>query len=420
MKKFTLVFAFMLLSFATVFAQEIDKPSMNKAKKYLDEGDLKMAKAHIEAYLESEKFKKKPKENAYVLQGEVYMAIATSENEADQALLDNPIEATLAAFDKVKEMSGGKGSDYDRVFVNDGVDETTFQIKPGLVEQFKNIFFTRAADAYNKEEDYKKAMKNFELAYKVVPTDTNAALYAYVSARQDDDAEGTARNAKKLMSLKYEKPEPYLVMGYEAYQAGQDLKADDKKEAAMKKYEEMLDYTEQGLAAVPDSLSGDLRQRQVQAYILLERMDDAIAKLKTNLEKDPDNITTIFTIGALYDEKGEEKEAMKYYDQALAKKPEYYEVNLNYAIIYLDEAKEVFKELDALFDKSGKVTDPEKEAKLSKEYDALLKKAIPYLETARKSKPQDLPVLQQLARAYQQLDMTEKYKEVAEAMNAID
>ncbi len=40
-------------------------------------------------------------------------------------------------------MSGGKGSDYEKVFESQGVDFTTGMIKPGMVESFEEPLFPK-------------------------------------------------------------------------------------------------------------------------------------------------------------------------------------------------------------------------------------------------------------------------------------
>ncbi len=86
MKKLTLTLAVILMACMGAFAQDI-KASENKAKAFLDKGDLANAKLYIDTYLESEKFKKKPKTSVYVTQAEIYSAIAMSDKAEDQATI---------------------------------------------------------------------------------------------------------------------------------------------------------------------------------------------------------------------------------------------------------------------------------------------------------------------------------------------
>lgn len=428
MKKLTLTLTVILMACMGAFAQTI-KASETKAKSFLDKGDLKNAKLYIETYLESEKFKKKPKTSVYITQAEIYMAIAMSEKAEDQKLLTDPTKSTLTIFDKVKEMSGGEGSDYEKVFDSQGIDFSTGMIKPSMKEQFRNYYFQKGADFYNESEDFGSAMKMFEKSYMVMPTDTLAMIYAFATARQEDDMDAVYRNGDKLISVNYTKPDPYLILSFDQYEKGRNFMDDagDSKEAqaeakkkAMPCYQKMMDYVTVGLKNVDDTLKSDLQQRQVTAYILLEKTDAAIAQLKKNSEMNPNDKSTLFTLGALYDEKDNDAEAIKYYGKALKVDPTYYDANLNHAVIYLDQAKVVFKEMDALLDNRGKFTDPEKAEVLGNKYDSILEKALPYLEAANKVKPDDMAVMQRMLQIYSTLDMNDKAKAITEKINSME
>ncbi len=237
------------------------------------------------------------------------------------------------------------------------------------------------------------------------------------------------RNGDKLISLNYAKPDPYLILSFDQYQKGREIMdgAEDTEEAvaeakkkAMPFYQKMMDYVDLGLKNVDDTLKSDLQQRQVTAYILLEKTDEAIAQLKKNSEANPKNKSLLFTLGALYDEKNNDAEAIKYYGKALKIDPAYYDANLNHAVIYLDQAKEVFKEMDALLDNRGNFTDAEKGEELGDKYDSILEKALPYLEAANKVKPDDMAVMQRMLQIYRTLEMDDKAKAVAEKINSME
>lgn len=389
MKKLSLTFTLLLMACAVAFAQP--KGSPTKARAYLVKGDLANAKAEVEAYLTGEKFTKKPKAAGYILQAEVYSAIATSDKEADQGLLDDPVGKTMAAFNKAKSMLKEGSPEYKKLFVTQGVDYNNLAAgeRPGMLDEFKNHFFTKGANLYNDDQDYDAAMKAFETCYRIKPTDTTAALYAFSCAQQDENVEGMKKHYAKLAELKYGEPGPYLGMARHYFSKGVEVE-DDKPEDAKKEYEKMLEVANQGVAAVPGSL--DLVKFQIESYIRLDRTDDAIALLTSTAEKNPQDSVSLFSLGALYDGKEEYDKAEMYYKKALEVAPNYYSANLNFAAYYIQRGNNIKKGLEDLVGPTGAYTDQAKADKIEADYKAHLKKALPYLKKCNSLQPDDKEV----------------------------
>lgn len=368
------------MAFSVAFAQP--KGSSTKAKAYLDKGDLANAKAEIEAYLNSEKFKKKPKDIGYSLQGQIYKAIAISDKAEDQALLEKPIEKALAAFEKVKEGS----AEHKKIWDHQDVDPTTFQYRPSIIDEFRAHFFNQGASLYNDDQDYKGAMSAFETCYMIDPQDTTAALYAFSCALEDDENEaGMMKSFKKLHELNYPKPSPYLSMARLYFTKGMNLKDENKGDEAKAAFEKMLEMTNKGLEVLPSS--GDLMKFQIESYIRLERTDDAINLLKKAVQDDPKDSISYFSLGALYDGKKDYAQSEKYYMKALEVSPNYYDVNLNVAAFYIERAKELKRQMEDLVGSTGEYTDEAKAKELGGQRKDKLKQALVYLEKCESLKP---------------------------------
>ena len=396
------------------FAQEI-KGSPTKASSFLNKGDLANAKLYIEAYLESEKFKKKPKTSAYVVLAQVYMAIAKSENPEDQKLSSDPLAQVNMAFDKVKELSGGKGSDYTKVFNNQGFNATG-AITPGMQEEYK-LYFLLKGDSLYREGEYEKALDPIRKAMQIAPNDETVYAYGFDCAKNSEIEDEMYKYGEKLMDMKYHYPAPYLALSYDQYAKGS--KKDDKAEAK-KNYEKMFEYVNRGLENVPDSLNKDLKNRRINCLILLEKTEEAVGQLKKNLEKNPDDETINFTIGAIYEESGDLKKAESYYRESLKQKPDYYEANYRLASVFLTKAKDTFAKLNEEYNPKGGFKNQEKGEALEKQYDSELKQALPFLEKCNELKPKELEILQKLGYLYRNLEMDDKYSKVVELMNQLD
>ena len=367
-----------------VFAQA-PKGSPTKAKAYMSKGDLANAKAEVEAYLDGEKFKKKPKSSGYLLQGEVYMAIAMSEKESDRALLDDPIGKTLEAFAKVKGMSKENDPEYKKIYNNQGIDPNTFLPKPSLVEEFRNFYFQQGASSYNDDEDYAAAMKHFEKCYRIMPEDTTAAFYAFSCASVDDDEKGMLRNLDKLYETKYPNDKPYTSVARMYFAKGIELEEDDKKEEAKAEYKKMLETANKGLEIVPTS--GDLVKFQIESFIRLGQADEAIKLLNQSVKDNPQDSLSFFSLGALYEKQKNYDDAEKNYMAALKLAPNYYSANINVAAFYIERAKDTKRQMEDLVGPTGDYTDKAKADKLSAERKGFLTNALKYLEKCDELQP---------------------------------
>jgi len=366
------------------FAQTF-KGSPTKAKAYLDKGDLANAKGEIEAFLNGEKFKKKPKASGYLLQGEIYKAIAMSDKPEDKTLLDDPIKKALEAFDKVKGMTKESAPEYKKIFIEQGLDYTTGTIKPGIIDEFRNFYFDKGAKLYNEGEDFEGAMEAFESCYHILPGDTLAAYYAFSCAAAGDNKDGMLRNLDKLYETKYPKAFPYTAVARVYYEAGNELLGDEKKEQANVEFQKMLDVATKGREIVPSSV--DLMKFQIEAYIRLDKAGEAIGLLQETVKENPNDSVSYFSMGALYEKQENYEMAEKSYKKALAIAPNYYDANLNVAAYYLERAKDINRQINDLIGPTGRYTDEAKAESLEKEKTELYKTALVYLEKCESISP---------------------------------
>jgi tetratricopeptide (TPR) repeat protein len=93
-------------------------------------------------------------------------------------------------------------------------------------------------------------------------------------------------------------------------------------------------------------------------------------------------INFYFAMGKIYDDDAQPQKAIIFYDKVVAAVPDYYVVHRGLGYIYLAQAKEIKNKLYA-------TTDPALVKKLTDDYSAAARKALPHLEKAQACDPSD-------------------------------
>lgn len=168
---------------------------------------------------------------------------------------------------------------------------------------------------------------------------------------------------------------------------------------------------EEGRKKYPEEVS--LLFTEINHYLREGRMDELVGRLKTAIEREPENKSLYLTLGNVYDNlfqkameakedaKAEEHfaNALGYYQQALEKDPDYLDATYSIGALYYNRAAVYQQGLNALADdysKEGlKKFDALKE-KMNVEFD----KALPYFQKAEKLDPNDANTLIALKEIY--------------------
>lgn len=130
-----------------------------------------------------------------------------------------------------------------------------------------------------------------------------------------------------------------------------------------------------------------------------DKVSDLGEKLLPDADKLPEKarINFYFSIGKIYEDNGQPKKAMVYYEKVAAAVPDYYVVHRALGYLYLEEVKVIEKRLNA------SVNDPALNAQLSTAHKKAVEKALPHLEKAQACDPSDetLAIIKQL---YENID----------------
>ena len=194
--------------------------------------------------------------------------------------------------------------------------------------------------------------------------------------------------------------------------------------------EQALTYLSEGRERNPDDTS--LLFSEINHYLKVGELDKLIDKLKTAIEKEPDNISVYNTLGSVYDQlhqqafkDGDEVKAEEYFDlakdyynQVKEKDPSNFDAIYSIGALYYNKAAsyvDKLNELAADLSPAGMKAYDETKATM----DALFKEALPYFEEADSINNQDrntLIALKEIHARLNDLAKSEEYKARLEAL----
>lgn len=184
--------------------------------------------------------------------------------------------------------------------------------------------------------------------------------------------------------------------------------SDEEKETVM---EAAYANLAEGRERYPDDVS--ILFAEINHFLRINKLDVLIEKLETAIEKEPDNISLYTTMGNVYDNlyqksagEGNEEEAtanfdkaLEYYDQALAKDPNYTDATYAIGALHFNRAASMTKELSTLADDFSKEGQRKYEA-LEAEVAGVFDTALPFFIEVEKKTPNDINTLIALKEIY--------------------
>lgn len=411
MKKQLLLAGLILVSSLT-FAQKKEIKKADKALaslKYSEAMDyLKQAEALLVAA------DKAQKTQYYTILGETTLAMAGTSNFAK-------MKEAGEAFAKAKELNGDSKMN-DRLTL--GMDN----LRVALVNS--------AIDDQNKKS-YLTASQKLYQAYMTSPKDTSYLYYAAGNAVNGSDFDTALTYYEDLL----EKGFTNIYMEYSATdpKTGKSIPFGSKEERDnMVKFGDFTNPTERKTSSV----KGDILQKVTLIYMNKGENDKALAVMKaaraanpddTNLMRsdadlaykmgdmekynsimaeviktDPNNPELYYNLGVSSASIGQTDKAREYYLKALELKPDYSFAQINMAALILQDEGKLVEEMNSL---GTSRADNIKYDELKEERRKMYQEALPYLESAVKSSPDNIEVFRTLMNLYSQLGMDDKYKE---------
>lgn len=354
------------------------------ANNYLKNGELDRALEKIELAKEHEKTSDKGK--TWLYRGQIMLAIAKSEEENYQSLVEEPLYEASISLKKALDIGDRR--------VDDREVKQLYQISG--IEMFK-----AALDHYNASE-FLEASTNFERSAEVKEffeiIDTSAYFNAGLAAEYGGDTNRALTFYEKVAEWGYLEGELYGNMAQLLLQQGENEKAMKKLAEGRKLYP-----TDQSIIAT-----------LINIYLKEGKSEEALEMINEALKADSENPQLLFAKGTLLDEQGKSDEAMKAYEKAVEADPDNYESYYNLGAIFVNQASDIQSEMNELDFKQQ-----DKYEKLKKERNELFKKALNPLEKAHKLNPDDVTTVQTLAQIYGQLEMREKYDSMSAKLKAL-
>lgn len=189
-------------------------------------------------------------------------------------------------------------------------------------------------------------------------------------------------------------------------------------------------YLKAGREKYPEEVS--LLFAEINHFLKINKLDELIGKLKTAIEKEPENLTLYVTMGSVYDnlyqrefkagnlEKANEyfDEALNYYNQTLEKNPKDFDAQYSVGALYYNRAANMTNELNELandFSKEGMKKYEAKKEEIFAEFD----KALPYFQKAESLDPNSLNTLIALKEIYARKDDLETSNKFKERMEKV-
>lgn len=365
----------LMLATVTAYGQKPVKPNLNKALQLWTQGKLDEAKTMIDAATTYEKTMNDGK--TWYYRGLIYASIDTTSNETMHALDPNALDVALESFKKGDDMNKGK-----EMFTQDAAGMPI--LKSQQMAYLHGQYLNKGAAAYEKE-DMESALKNFEKASKVLPTDTLAYYYSGLVANGLEDYDKALAYFQKDIDAGAKSVEPYINM-ISIYSGPKE----DKEKA--------LAIVQTAKKKFPKD--SNLAKQEIALLIDLKRIDEAKTGLETAVKAEPNNKVLHFYLGYANSNLNKFEEAKKNYEDALKIDPNYFEAQLYLAKLVYNDAVVIQKEMASL---GISAADKKKKVDLDKSLVEKLKAAQPYWERAEKLNEKDQEVVDVLFSIYQLL-----------------
>lgn len=387
MKKVMILLA-VVLTANVMMGQKKDRTD---AFMYNKNGQYAKAITSIEKCVNHEQFlgmKPNDQAMAWLYRAAIYQNVIQSGDEALKAQTPDALEIVYQSLMKCMEnkdfLEDNKGEIYQRV---------------GNV---MNTYYTKGADDYNTGK-FADAAPMFKKAYDIAKSlgssDANDML-----------------NLAATSALRAEDYNTALTYFTEVKDNGADNVDVYKHLAAcyngLGNAEQAMAMINAGLEKSPSDAG--LILEKVNAYLKEGKGAEAVADLNKLRELDPNNAQLLFVLGTIYgDENNKDlydvEKARKYYEDALAINPGYYDATYNIGVLYTGMANKYIEQANEItgFSKA----EQEQYNGLIEQANELLRTGLPYLKQAYDAQPSD-DVKNVLRSIYVKLNMMEEVKEL--------
>ena len=385
MKKVMILLA-VLLTANVMMAQKKDRTD---AYMYNKNGQYEKAMVSIEKCVNHEQFagmKPNDQAQAWLYRAAIYQNIIQSGDEALIAKAPNALEVVYESL-----MNCMKNPD----FLEDNKQEIYQRVGSVMT-----TYYSKGADDYNTGK-FVEAAPMFKKAYDIAKSlgspDANDMLnLAATSALRAGDYNTALEYFTEVKNNGTETSDIYrhLAACYNG----------------LGNAEQAMDMINAGLEKNPGD--ANLILEKVNAYLKEGKGAEAVEDLNRLRELDPENAQLLFVLGTIYgDENNKDvydvEKARKYYEDALAINPDYYDAIYNIGVLYTSMANQYIEQANEItgFSKA----EQEQYNSLIEQGNELLRTGLPFLQRAYEAQPSD-DVRNVLRSIYVKLNMMEEVK----------
>ena len=339
--------------------------------------------------------------------GKIYHLIFQDTTAKAKLIVEEPL--TLAADSYIKELELDAKKEYSKEVI-------------GRLYVAANQFYNMGIEQYNVKKNNLKAVEYFEKVMQIIAVPDVAGAdkkdmpyYGFLDTNATSLAAGAAFEMKD-----YDKAKKYFqVMIDKGFRAGRPYTNMAQILKTEKNDEAMMEVIKKGRAKYPDDAA--LIIEELNYYLSTGKDKEAEANLQLAISKDPNNHQLHFALGSIYDKLSSpddvakkpskeeyhalRKKAETAYLKAIELSPEYFNAIYNLGALHFNEGGDILKTAGDI--KDDKLYDQE-----TKRAEALLQKALPYLEKAHQLDAKDKNTLISLKELYFRNGNEAKYAEI--------
>jgi tetratricopeptide (TPR) repeat protein len=267
------------------------------------------------------------------------------------------------------------------------------------IEAIGQQYFAYGVESFN-EGEFISASDKFKRAYDVAKyvdkVDTLALLNAALSSVRGDQYEQSLNYYQELLDLGFEEADVYKNMA--------------SSHRSLGNMDAMFETLRKGREKYPDDAG--LMLEEINAYLAIGEGAKVVDDLKLLVEKDPQNYSIFFVLGTIYGDETKEDmfdmdSAELYYSKAIEINPDYYDAIYNLGALYINQSNQLqVKANDLPLDAT------EEYDKLTEKANAIIKKALPYLEKANELEPENEETIAVLKSIYTRFNMADKLEKL--------
>ena len=426
MKKLLLGLLTMLFAFQVAVAQDGSK-ALKEAEKAMSAYNLdpQQNKAKLQEAVDAIMVAEEGSETAsdpetYIVKGQIFDEIARQVVVVKETNIgsleelpdvENPAVMAAQAFTKALEMADKRRTEKAAI--------------EGLTKVQTNL--SNLGIYSIREQDYAASFANFNTGLQVHETLKAKEQASILDAEEQLNDQRYYTGLAALLNQDYAAAKPlYLQLvesGYDEPSIYEGLfqiesQAGAGPEAAYK-------YIQQGREKYPDATA--LLFAEINYYLQRGELNVLTERLQTAIEKEPDNVSLYTTTGNVYDQlfqkayaAGEIEKANEYFDQALEVDPDNSDAIYSIGALYFNRGAQMSQGLAELsndFSKEGQKKYNELEAKVNAEFE----KALPWFQKAEANNPNDVNTIIALKEMYARrgdFDKSNEFKERLETVQA--